>query len=267
MVIFVAFRMRKVLILLDLVFILFIGWQLYSVKKQTKVLFIGNSYTYRNEMPDLFEHISISKGKNVFVQSCTKGKATLMIQSKRNAVYDAINDHKWDYVIIQGASRDLIQDEEFMEEKTIPALEKILKAIKKNARRTKTLFYMTWGYRNGYKPNDKTDTYEKMTLKVRDGYLDLMEKYRFGVVPVGMAWKDSRRKRGDVILYVKDGAHPSLKGSYLAACCFYSAIFNESAIGSTYYSKLGARTAYYLQSVGSKNVLYQRKKYGLIPKV
>jgi hypothetical protein len=259
--------MRKILILLDLVFILFIGLQLYSVKKQTKVLFIGNSYTYRNEMPDIFEHIAISKGKNIFVQSCTKGRATFLIQSKRNAVYDAIDDQKWDYVIVQGASRDLIQDREYIEEYTLPALEKVLKAIKKNSRRTKTLFYMTWGYKNGYKPNDKTDSYEKMTLKVRDGYLELMERYRFGVVPVGMAWKDSRRKRVDMKLHVNDGAHPSLKGSYLAACCFYSAIFNESAIGSTYYSKLGPKTGYYLQSVGSRNVLYQRKKYGLIPKV
>lgn len=259
--------MRKFLIFLDLGFILFVGLQLYSVKKQTKVLFIGNSYTYRNEMPDIFEHISISMGKNVFVDACTKGKATLLIQSKRDAVYRAIRSQKWDYIIIQGASRDFIRDENYIEEFTIPALEKILKAIKKNRRRTKTLFYMTWGYRNGFKPKEHTNSYEKMTLTVRDGYLDLMERYRFGVVPVGMAWKDSRRKRGDVVLYVKDGAHPSLKGSYLAACCFYSAIFNESAIGSTYYSKLGPRTCYYLQSVGSKNVLYQRKKYGLIPKV
>ncbi len=57
---------------------------------------------------------------------------------------------------------------------------------------------------------------------------------------------------------------PSYKGSYLAASCFYSAIFNESAIGSTYYGALGPRICYYLQSVGSRNVLYQRKKYGLI---
>jgi hypothetical protein len=259
--------MRKLLIFLDLVFILFVGWQLFSVKEQTKVLFIGNSYTYRNEMPDIFEHISISMGKKVYVQSCTQGKATLLIQSQRSAVYSAIREQKWDYIIIQGSSRDFIENEEHIEGITLPALEKILKAVKKNHRRSKTLFYMTWGYRNGYKPNEETDTYEKMTLKIRDGYLDLMERYRFGVVPVGIAWKDSRRKRSDVVLYVKDGAHPSLKGSYLAACCFYSAIFNESAIGSTYYSKLGPRTCYYLQSVGSKNVLYQRKKYGLIPKV
>ncbi|MFT5582095.1 MAG: hypothetical protein ACI9G9_001360, partial [Psychromonas sp.] len=118
-------------------------------------------------------------------------------------------------------------------------------------------------YENGYVPNKETDTYEKMTFKVRDNYLKLKNKYHVGVVPVGMAWKDSRYKRQSERLYVKDGAHPSLKGSYLAASCFYASIFNESAIGSTYYGKLGPNICYYLQSVGSRNVLYQRKKYGL----
>ena len=49
----------------------------------TKVLFIGNSYTYRNNMPHIFEEISKSKGEKVEVEHCTLGKATLYIQSKR----------------------------------------------------------------------------------------------------------------------------------------------------------------------------------------
>ncbi len=256
--------MKNLLILLDIAFIVFVGANLYEAKKQTNILFIGNSYTYRNEMPDIFEHIAISMGRQVYVSSATKGKATFRIQSKRTEVYNAIRSKEWDYVIVQGSSRDMLATEEELNDDTFPALKKIFKAIRKNRRRTKILFYMTWGYKDGYKPYGEADSYEKMSLKVRDGYLDLKKKYRFGVVPVGMAWRDSRRKRPDVNLYIKDGAHPSYKGSYLAASCFYSAIFNESAIGSTYYGVLCPRICYYLQSVGSRNVLYQRKKYGLI---
>lgn len=255
--------MKRFQLILDFIFIVFIAMQLYNVKKQTKVLFIGNSYTYRNEMPDIFEHIAISKGKNIYVESSTKGRATLLIQSERSEVYDAIDNKKWDYVVVQGSSRDFLKDEASIRDTTLPAIEKILRAIKRNNSSTRVLFYMTWGYKNGYKPLPLANTYEKMSNTVRDGYLNLMKRYNFGVVPVGMAWKNSRLRRPDVNLYVKDGAHPSLKGSYLSACCFYAAIFNESAIGSTYYSKLGPRICYYLQSVGSKNVLYQRKKYGL----
>lgn len=258
--------MKKFIIVADLVFLIFTGIMFFTTGKQTRILFIGNSYTYRNEMPDLFEHIAISMGKNVYVQSVTKGKATLQIQSQREDVYRAINDHQWDYVVIQGSSRDFIQRKETIEEKTLPALEKVIREVRRNRADTKILFYMTWGYRNGFVPLDHTDTFEKMTAAVRDEYIRLGKFYNFGVVPVGMAFLDSRIRRPKENLYVADGAHPSLKGSYLAACCFYSAIYNESSIGSIYYSKLGPKICYYLQSVGSKNVLYQRKKYNLIGK-
>lgn len=256
--------MRKFLLIMDIVFLLIVGYQLYAKRTQTKILFIGNSYTYRNEMPDIFEHIAISKGKKVFVQSETKGMATLLVQSERDEVYSAIDQAEWDYVIIQGSSRDFIQPNVYIRDTTLPAMEKLVRAIRRNRADTKILLYMTWGYRNGYVPFEETDTYEKMTLKIRDQYVKIGKQYNFGVVPVGMAFRDSRSRRPEENMYVKDGAHPSLKGSYLAACCFYAAIFNESAVGATYYGKLGPKICYYLQSLGSRNVLYQRNKYGLI---
>lgn len=232
-------------------------------KSIVKVLFIGNSYTYRNNMPSIFENIAISKRKKVYVEHCTLGKATLAIQSKRFAVRNAISSQKWDVVIIQGSSRDFVKDSTIILKKTKPALEKIIKAIQVNNPTTKMLFYMTWGYRNGFKPIDEVNTFEKMSNVIEQRYLSLYKTYDIGVVPVGMVWKDVRKKRDEVVLYVKDGAHPSLKGSYLTACCFYSAIFNESPVGSNYYSLLGPKTCYFLQSISAKNVLFHREKYGL----
>lgn len=232
-------------------------------KNAVKILFIGNSYTYRNNMPTIFENIAISKGKEVYVEECTLGKATLRIQARRNEVKNAIKSEEWDVVIIQGSSRDFIKDSSILVKKTIPALEKIIKAVQANNPATKMLLYMTWGYRNGFKPIDEVNTFEKMSLKIKERYLDLYKTYSIGVVPVGMAWKDVRKKRDEVVLYVKDGAHPSLKGSYLAASCFYAAIFNDSPVGATYYGKLGPKICYFLQSIASKNVLYHREQYGL----
>ena len=244
--------------------IFFFLYYFWPIDKDTvKVLFIGNSYTYRNDMPSIFEEIAISKGKKVYVEDCTLGKATLAIQSRRFAVKNAISSEKWDVVIIQGSSRDFVKDSSIIVKKTKPALEKIIKAVQKNNPSTKMLFYMTWGYRNGFKPIDEVNTFEKMSNLIEKRYLSLYETYNIGVVPVGMAWKDVRKKRDEVVLYVKDGAHPSLKGSYLTACCFYSAIFNDSPVGSNYYSLLGPKICYFLQSISAKNVLYHREKYGL----
>lgn len=254
------------MLLIDLSFLVFCLVGLLTREPQIRILFIGNSYTYRNDMPDIFEHIAISKGKQVYVHATTKGKATLFVQANRDEVFRSIRDHQWDYVIIQGASRDFIQPFRTIQDTTLPAMDKIIRAVRRNKPTTKILLYMTWGYKNGYVPLDNTNTYDKMTQTVRDQYIQTGFFYNFGIVPVGVAFQDARRKKAGINLYVKDGAHPSLKGSYLAACCFYAAIFNESAIGSDYYSKLGPKICYFLQSVGSKNVLYQRKKYNLINK-
>jgi hypothetical protein len=255
-------RYRFLLFIFPVVF--FLAYYLWPIDKDTiKILFIGNSYTYRNEMPTIFENIAISKGKKVFVEACTLGKATLAIQSKRFAVKNAISKEKWDVVIIQGSSRDFVKDSSIIVKKTKPALEKIIKAVQHNNPTTKMLFYMTWGYRNGFKPLDELNTFEKMSNLIEKRYLGLYKTYDIGVVPVGMVWKDVRKKRDEVVLYVKDGAHPSLKGSYLTACCFYSAIFNDSPVGSKYYSLLGPKICYFLQSISAKNVLFHREKYGL----
>lgn len=255
-------KYRFLLFILPVIF--FFLYYFWPIGKDTlKVLFIGNSYTYRNEMPSIFEEIAISKGKKVYVDDCTLGKATLAIQSKRFAVKNAISKEKWDVVIIQGSSRDFVKDSSIIVKKTKPALEKIIKAVQKNNPSTKMLFYMTWGYRNGFKPIDEVNTFEKMSNLIEKRYLGLYKTYDIGVVPVGMVWKDVRKKRDEVVLYVKDGAHPSLKGSYLTACCFYSAIFNDSPVGSKYYSLLGPKICYFLQSISAKNVLFHREKYGL----
>lgn len=255
--------MRRNLWIFDLVFVVFAIGYTYVQEQQTSILFIGNSYTYRNDMPKIFQEIALSKGRNVYVEHCTKGKATLVKQAKRDEVYEAIRSRKWDYIVLQASSRDLIKDSSIIYGKSIPALKKILAEIERTNPKAEKLFYMTWGYRNGFKPVRVADSYPKMTHTVKNGYLKLKEMFNIGVVPVGMAWYKVRQKYEDIVLYVKDGSHPSLKGSYLAACCFYSGIFREKAIGASYFSKLGPRTCFLLQKIASQTVLHQKRKYGL----
>jgi hypothetical protein len=256
--------MAKKIIFSIVAILVFIVIQSCSSDKKLSVLFIGNSFTYRNEMPNIFKNIALSKGKRIDVHSVTQGKATFQIQSNREEVYKAINLKKWDYVILQGSSRDMLASKDTMQDKTLPSIEKIVTAINTNSSKSKVLFYQTWGYKNGYVPLKSSKTYVKMSRRVAYGYLKLLKKFNYGVVPVGMAWLESRKKRPEVNLYVKDGAHPSWKGSYLTASCFYTAIFNESAEGSEYYGVLGPKICHYLQVQGNKQVSRRQKRYGLL---
>ena len=76
-----------------------------------------------------------------------KGKATWLVQSNRSKVYQAIRNKKWDYVVIQGYSREMLATPMAMKDTTLPALEKILRAVQANDSRSKVMFFMTWGYK------------------------------------------------------------------------------------------------------------------------
>ncbi len=194
-----------------------------TAKKEINILFIGNSYTYRNHMPKIFEKLARLNGKSLKVYSNTKGMTSFYRHSKRQNLYKAIAWKKWDYVILQGSSRDMIKDSVTFKTKTIPGLEKIIDAIKTNFNQTKILFFMTWAYQKGF--GEKS--YFEMTKNVKNGYESLSINYNIPVVPVGLAWKEVRVTEKKSKLYQRDGAHPSIQGSYLVASCFYVSIFKE----------------------------------------
>lgn len=194
-----------------------------AAKKEINILFIGNSYTYRNHMPKIFEKLAKLNGKSLHVYTNTKGMTSFYRHSKRQNLYKAITWKKWDYVILQGSSRDMIKDSVTFQTKTIPGLQKLIDAIKTNSKQSKILFFMTWAYEKGF--GEKS--YFEMTRNVKNGYESLSANYNIPVVPVGLAWKETLMKVKKSKLYHRDGAHPSLQGSYLVASCFFVSIFEE----------------------------------------
>ena len=75
------------------------------------------------------------------------------------------------------------------------------------------------------------------------------------VSPVGAAWKYVRDQYPSISLYSSDGSHPSIYGSYLAACVHYSSIYKKSAVGSSYCSSISCSDALLLQEAAALIVL------------
>lgn len=193
---------------------------------KTSYLFIGNSFTYYNDMPSIFSEIARNAGKNVYVKSNTKGGANFEEHSQRESVYKSINSHKWDNVILQGYSREFIHSADYVDSATVPHLNKILDSIYANNPCTNVYFFMTWGYDNGYGGYDYTKEFEGMADTIYGGYMRIGDKYELPVVPVGKVWKNVK-SASRANLYVRDKFHPSKKGSYLAASTFFSAFYDE----------------------------------------
>jgi hypothetical protein len=226
----------------------------YANSDSLKVLFIGNSYTHMNNMPKIFDKLCQSKGKRVIVEMNTRAGASFKVHTGRQDMFDKIKSRKWDYVILQGYSREFIEEPAHIDTSSVPYMVQIMDSIRANHACTQILLYQTWGYKDGYLENTLTDNYEKMTDKIQFGYRYISEVFSLPISPVGSVWKELRKNVPDINLYDTDNAHPNKNGSYLSACTFYTAIFRESPEGAV-TGTIGSREAKEIQKQAATYVL------------
>lgn len=229
-----------------------------------KVLFLGNSYTAVNNLPLLLQDLAASAGYDLFVDKSAPGGCTLAHPDNghlfnQNSL-DKIASNNWDYVVLQEQSQFPVI-EYFRDGYTFPGSAILDSIIHDNYQCSQTLYYMTWGRKiggqqcaDGYCSIDFVD-YAHMQDSLASAYLWMANSQGTPVVPVGIAWRKSIVDNGDPVeLFAGDGSHPSLAGSYLAACTFYAAIFHHSPVGLSFVAGLDQTTAEYLQNIADQTV-------------
>jgi len=226
------------------------------------VLFVGNSYTHTNKMPELFEKIAKSKGVYINVEMDARSNHNFKMHAERPELFEHIKEKRWDYIVLQGFSRELSHSKEVMDSASIPYLESILDSVYMNNPCTNVLLYMTWGYKTGFDEREEIDTYEKMTDSVRRGYEYVSELFDLPIVPVGSVYKEMMKDHPSIELYQNDHQHPSLFGSYVIASTFYSAIFKASSERGD-FAKIGADEASKIQSTAFDYVINNLDDYPL----
>jgi hypothetical protein len=117
------------------------------------------------------------------------------------------------------------------------------------------MYFMTWGRQNGDPQWDSINTFDKMNLRLRNAYLRISDSAEASVAPIGVAWKYVRDNYPAINLYSGDGSHPSLEGTYLAACGFYASLFRKSPVGATYTAGLSAAIAAQLQVAAEMTII------------
>ena len=233
--------------------------------QETSVLFIGNSYTYVNDLPNTMRQLALSLGEDVTVASSAPGGYSLFDHASYAPTLTAIESQQWDFVVLQEQSQlgalpvDITNTE-------IGAIQ-LIESIEENYECTYPVFYMTWGRQNGDADNCDNFpfmcTYDGMQQGLRDNYVYLATMNDAYVSPVGVAWKQVRDTHPLINLYQADGSHPSVEGTYLAACVFYCTLFQESCVGATFNSSLQADTAAILRSIASATVLNEPLTWNL----
>ncbi len=218
-----------------------------------KILFIGNSYTHYNGMPELFEKLAKSKRIKIDVSMNAKSNHTFKMHCQRPEMFEAIRSQKWDYVVVQGFSRELMHEKEVIDTASLPYFKQIIDSVYTNHSCTNVLLFLTWGYKNGFVNGTDTMSYEDMSDRVQRGYEYLSELFNVSIVPIGQVWKSFRKNNPNVDIYQEDGQHPNLIGSYLIASGFYSSIFKSSPVNS-YYPKIDSSVAFKIQNIAFKYI-------------
>jgi hypothetical protein len=180
-----------------------------------KVLFIGNSFTARNDLPGLIASLAATRGKGMEHRLISAGGASLRTHWNAGTAQQAIRDGKYDGVVLQEQSTLPLKNAGRMHE-NVRLFDEAIKSAD-----AKTFLYMTWA-RSGTPESQQGIT---------EAYTSIGRELGATVVPVGVAWERVLRKHEPPVLHDKDGSHPSLAGSYLAACVFLAALFDESPVG------------------------------------
>jgi hypothetical protein len=218
--------------------------------EELRVLFIGNSYTFANDLPQIFAQMAEEAGYAVEVTMLAEGGWTLSKHAQSDRTIKIIREQSWDYVILQEQSVIPAKLEE-REQSMVPAIRTLDTEIRETG--AKTILFMTWGRQDGL-PQEGFSDYHEMQAAITEGYQEIGKELNVAVAPVGEAWKISLDEGAQLALWTHDGSHPSMEGSFLAACVFYAVIFDVSPTGNLYFEGLEADIAQRLQSVAEKAV-------------
>jgi hypothetical protein len=197
-----------------------------------RVLFIGNSFTVRNDLPGMVAGLAAGDGKSLESRVIWAGGASLRMHWNKGEAQQAIADGGYDFVVLQEQSTLPIKNATRFHENV-----RLFDAAIKEAG-ARTALYMTWARK--HEPENQQ--------VLNEAYRAIGEELGAPVVPVGERWERCLGAPGCPPLHDADGSHPSLAGSYLAACVFYRTLFAGSPEGSGYHPDgLSAETVAFLR--------------------
>lgn len=220
-----------------------------------RALFIGNSYTYANDLPGLIRDLTLAGGDTLAHESSAPGGYTFQNHSTNTTTLNFLATPGWDYVILQEQSQRPSFPQSQVQQEVYPYASILDSLAHVSSPCAQTVFYMTWGRKFGDSQNCQfwppVCTYEGMQVELRRSYLNMTQQNSAIVAPVGIAWWEAMRRDSSIELYVSDQSHPSLEGSYLAACVFYAAMYRSSPVGLSFRAGLDSLKASFYQTVAA----------------
>jgi hypothetical protein len=212
-----------------------------------RVLFIGNSLTEANDLPQQFLQLITGAGDSADVAAVTRGGFALVDHAAGlSDAVQVISSRPWDYVVLQQGPSTLPISRDTLIVGT-RLLDKFIRAAG-----GRTAEFMVWPERSNIGAFDAVRLSYQAAAQAVDGLF----------LPAGEAWRAAWAVDPSLSLYGPDGFHPSELGTYLAALVIFEGITHHdartlppSAVIPGRATNVPEETVYLLQRVAHETVL------------
>jgi hypothetical protein len=206
--------------------------QAQRARQRLRVLLIGNSYTFYNNLGDIVAGISRSKKDGPIIDATIAAAQNrdLAWHLENGPAMPALEKGGWDFVSIQETSLlpggSMVGGKPVVGDPAKPggfydSAREMVKRIR--AKGATPILEMTWARR---------DNPGTMQQDLAAAFGTIGKELDVRVAPIGLAWQEARWRLRTLEFHFRDGAHPSEAGSYLTAAVIYATITGHDPRGA-----------------------------------
>ena len=176
-----------------------------------RILFIGNSYSFYNDLPDRLASQAVANGIPAQVRIIARNGASLEDHWQDGEAARLLRAQRWDFVVLQERS-SIARDQPDRTSSFAALFDREIRSAG-----GKTLLYAT--------PARKGDVATQEAID--RSYRRIAAELEATIVPVGAAFQKTCAAMPDATLRAADGIHPGEMGTWLAAYVFHLSLFGE----------------------------------------
>ena len=209
----------------------------------TRILLVGNSQIYVNDMPATFWKLAQVMGDEAGIYILAKGASHLKdftnVKNELGSVFESVlKEEEWDYVILQENTRYTSSNN--IQKDSIPYVKTLDEKIKQNG--AKTGFFVTWAPIHGMVSGGSI-TIQELQKIISNNYYKMAQEVNGIVFPIGDIFVKCSEKYPEIELWESDQSHSSKEGAYLTACVLYVSIFGKNIENCEYIGDLDSTVA------------------------
>lgn len=185
-----------------------------------KILFVGNSLTYSNNLSKILEQIAKKSGESINTKSLCFPNYAIIDHLNEGKLQQVLTKEKFDYLVVQQGPSSQEEGKKML----INDGKKLKKLCEKH--QVKMVYFMVWTSKKWYHTFNLVIKNHEVAAQKNEALL----------FPVGKIWKAYNESKGKESLYDSDGFHPSKTGSFLAALTMFHELYPKKNLNSLQHS-------------------------------